>query len=169
MNRKRTAFCAFTAVLFLTLMVPGLSHADFQKIRINLLGMTCEFCERALEKNLTRVPGVESARAWLDQGIAEVTLKKGARLDIEKLARAVKDGGLTLEDIRVTVNGRLIEKEGKLAFKVGGNDQIMSLKPSKDEKVEAFLKRGSEVNLSLKIAAERTKERLWTVEAIENL
>ncbi len=169
MNRKRTSFCAFTAVLFLTLMAPELTHADFQKIRINLLGMTCEFCERALEKNLSRVPGVESARAWLDRGVADVTLKKGTRLDIERLARAVKDGGLTLEDIQITVNGKLIEQEGKLAIQVDGNDQIMFLKPSKNEKVEALLKRASELKLSLKIAADRIRVRLWTVETIEAL
>ena len=167
MNRKRTSFCAFTAVLFLTLMAPELTHADFQKIRINLLGMTCEFCERALEKNLSRVPGVESARAWLDRGVADVTLKKGTRLDIQRLARAVKDGGLTLEDIQITVNGKLIEQEGKLAFKVGGSDHLIPLK--RDEKVEAFLKRASELKLSLKIAADQIRERLWTVETIETL
>ncbi len=167
MNIKRTSFCAFTAVLFLTLMAPGLTHADFQKIRINLLGMTCEFCERALEKNLSRVPGVESARAWLDRSLAEVTLKKGTRLDIEKLARAVKDGGLTLEDIQITVNGKLIEQEGKLAFKVGGSDHLIPLK--RDEKVEAFIKRASELKVSLKIAADQISERLWTVETIEIL
>ncbi|MFQ5903629.1 MAG: heavy-metal-associated domain-containing protein [Candidatus Binatia bacterium] len=167
MSRKGIILPAFIGIFFLVLFTAASSDASFQKVRIHVLGMTCEFCERALEKNLTRVPGVESARAWLDKGTAEVTLKEGARLDIEKLARAVIDGGLTLKDIEVTAKGRLIEQEGKLAFRVGGSNQLIPLK--KDEKVEVFLKRASELKLSLKIAAGQIRERLWTVEAIENL
>lgn len=113
MKHKGAIFFAFTVLLFLALTVPESSRAGSQKVRMNVLGMTCEFCERALEKNLARVPGVESARAWLDKGLAEVTLKKGARVDIEKLTRAVKDGGLTLKNIEVSGSGNLVKQEGK--------------------------------------------------------
>ena len=168
MSKKGIILAAFIGLFFLTLFIAATSDASFQKVRINLLGMTCEFCERALEKNLTRVPGVESARAWLDQGVAEVTLKKGAELDIKKLARAVKDGGLTLQGVQITVTGRLIEREGKLGFKVGGNDQFIALRPSKDTEIKALLEGGSEVNLSLQIAADQIRERLWTVETVKS-
>ena len=167
MSKKGIILAAFIGLFFLTLFTAATSDASFQKVRINLLGMTCEFCERALEKNLTRVPGVESARAWLDQGVAEITLKKGAELDIKKLARAVKDGGLTLQGVQITVTGRLIEREGKLGFIVGGNDQFIALRPSKDNEMKALLEGGSEVNLSLQIAADQIRERLWTVETVK--
>jgi len=165
MNRKGIAFCVLTVAMLIAVTAPKLIYADFEKIRINLLGMTCEFCERALEKNLSRVPGVQSARAWLDKGVAEVTLKKGAVLDIEKLARAVKDGGLTLKDIQVAAKGRFFEQEGKLAFKVDGNNQLIFLQSSTGEKVEALVKNNSEMKFTLKIAADQIKEPLWTIKA----
>ena len=63
MKGTRTVLPATMLGLFLGWIAPELTYADFQKVRINLLGMTCEFCERALEKNLSRVPGVKSSRA----------------------------------------------------------------------------------------------------------
>lgn len=166
MKREVTVLFAITVAVLFGLVVPRLSYAGFQKVKINVFGMTCEFCERALEKNLSRVPGVESARAWLDKGIAEVTLKKGARLDIEKLARAVIDGGVSLKNIEVAAVGKLTtDGGGKPLLKVGGNHQVLDLRFASTDKYEAL--KGSEVTVLAEIAAEKVKDHLWEVKEVK--
>lgn len=161
--KKVIVFGVMAVAALFSLMAPQPTYADFKKVKINVVGMTCEFCERALEKNLARVPGVESARAWLDKGIAEVKLKNGAKLDLEKLARAVRDGGLTLKDIEVTAAGNLTEQEGKPALKVSGNEQLLRLKLA-DQRSEAM--KGAKVTVVARIAAEKVKHHVWEVKEI---
>ena len=164
MKGTRTVLLATMLGLFLGWIAPELTYADFQKVRINLLGMTCEFCERALEKNLSRVPGVKSARAWLDKGFAEVTLTESARLDIEKLARAVKDGGLTLKDFEVAAAGTLGDQGGNPVLRVSGNGQVLQLTWVTNGNYQAL--KGSEVTLHARIPAENVKIQRWEVKQI---
>jgi len=108
-------------------MLPGIGKAELIKGRAEVLGMTCEFCEKALEKRLKTIPGVEGARADLAKGYAEFTFKKGTVLDLDRIATAVKDGGLTLEKVHVTARGHIVNQRGRKALKVSGTDQVLLL------------------------------------------
>jgi len=54
-------------------------------------GMTCGHCKKAVEKALKAVDGVDDALVDLDQKTAEVTLNKEVADDV--LAKAVTDAG----------------------------------------------------------------------------
>lgn len=139
--RAKLVFLA--AILgILALPTPGL--AELLKGRLEVLGMTCEFCEKALEKRLRRVPGVAAARAWLDQGFATVTFTKEARLDVERLVQAVTDGGLTLQAIVVEAKGRIVEREGEKVLEVSQTGQRLHLQGP----AVSSLAPGQEVTLS---------------------
>jgi copper chaperone len=57
--------------------------------QLNVTGMTCGHCQKAVKEALERVPGVESAQVDLKTGVA--TLEGSA--DLQVLIRAVEDEG----------------------------------------------------------------------------
>jgi copper chaperone len=58
-------------------------------MQLNVTGMTCGHCQKAVKEALERVPGVESAQVDLKTGVA--TLEGSA--DLQVLIRAVEDEG----------------------------------------------------------------------------
>lgn len=63
----------------------------------------------------------------MKQAIAEITLKEGRPLKVEKLRRAVAEAGFTPTWIRLEAVGSLITRDGSPVFKVQGTGQIIPL------------------------------------------
>lgn len=62
--------------------------ADY-KTQLNVEGMTCEHCERAVKGALERVPGVAHAEVDLSAGSATVE----GSADVQMMLRAVEEEG----------------------------------------------------------------------------
>ncbi len=77
-------------------------------------------------------------KASLEQALADITLKEGRPLEVEKLRRAVVEAGFTPTWIRFEAVGQLTTKDGNPAFKVKGTGQVIPLVA--DEKGEALRK-----------------------------
>jgi hypothetical protein len=74
----------------------------------------------------------------LKQAKAEIRLKEGRPLEVEKLRRAVAEAGFTPTWIRFEAVGLLITRDGSPVFKVQGTEQIIPLVA--DETLEALRK-----------------------------
>jgi Cu2+-exporting ATPase len=60
-------------------------------VELKVKGMTCTHCEMRVRKALEAVEGVQSAKADHKTGKATVTLKPGAKVDKQRLVKAVND------------------------------------------------------------------------------
>lgn len=63
----------------------------------------------------------------LEEAAADIQLKEGQPLEIEKLRKTVVDAGFTPSWIRFEALGQLITRDGSPAFKVKGTDQVVPL------------------------------------------
>ena len=63
-------------------------------MKLYIEGMTCEHCKMRVEKALKGVKGVKSATVNLENGTAEVEIKKEIPLDIFK--SAIEEAGYSL-------------------------------------------------------------------------
>lgn len=81
---------------------------------------------------------MDKVKVSLKQAMAEITLKEGRPLEVEKLRRAVAEAGFTPTWIRFEAVGWLITGDGRAVFKVQGTEQIIPLVA--DEKLEALRK-----------------------------
>lgn len=70
----------------------------------------------------------------LDEAAADILLKEGQPLEVEKLRKAVVDAGFTPSWIRFEAVGQLTTRNGTPAFKVKGTDQVIPL--VSDEKLK---------------------------------
>jgi copper chaperone len=66
-----------------------------QTIQLEVTGMTCDHCRRAVEGALTSLDGVTAATADVQSGRADVTYDP-ARTDVAAMAVAVADEGYAL-------------------------------------------------------------------------
>ena len=63
-------------------------------------GLACPFCAYGIEKQLTRIDGVESVETDVKSGTVVITMKPGATLDEADANRAVEAAGFTMREFR---------------------------------------------------------------------
>lgn len=81
---------------------------------------------------------MDKVEVSLKQAKAEITLKEGRPLEVEKLRRAVAEAGFTPTWIRFEAVGSLITREGSPSFKIQGTDQLIPL--ASDAKLDGLRK-----------------------------
>ncbi len=77
---------------------------------------------------------MDKVKVSLDEAAADILLKEGQPLEVEKLRKAVVDAGFTPSWIRFEAVGQLTTRNGTPAFKVKGTDQVIPL--VSDEKLK---------------------------------
>ena len=83
----------FRTLLLLLTLSPLAALAD--TVEIPIQGMTCPFCADGLHRKLSKLPGIEKAEVSLKLKKARLTLKEGAKLDVEAVKKTVIDAGFT--------------------------------------------------------------------------
>ncbi len=73
---------------------------------------------------MKKIKGVESAKASLNEGRVRVVLKPGNSVRLEQIRKAVNEQGFTPKDARVKAVGDLIATDGRLQFKISGNNEV---------------------------------------------
>lgn len=102
----------------LAVLATGLrpAAAAVESATVQVDGLTCPFCAYGLEKQLKRLDGVESVTIDIDAGLAALQLADTVRLTnagnpdnglIAAMREAVKAGGFTPRELRITASGRL--------------------------------------------------------------
>lgn len=73
---------------------------------------------------------MENVTVSLEKAEATFDLKPGIKLRPDTLGKIVADAGFTPRNFFITSRGKLIEKDGKLAFQPIGSPQTFSLVPN---------------------------------------
>lgn len=61
-------------------------------------GLACPFCAYGLEKNLTKIEGIEGIVTDIDTGTITVTMEGSTQLREDMASQAVVDAGFTLRE-----------------------------------------------------------------------
>lgn len=67
-------------------------------------GMACPFCAYGLEKRLKEIPAVDEILIRVSDGLVQIRLVEGQRLEDEALGLAVDRAGFTLTEIQRVTN-----------------------------------------------------------------
>ncbi len=87
-------------ILTLTLLLISLpAFASVNTAYVNVNGLVCDFCARALEKIFSKQDAVQDIDVNLDTKIITVNFIDGQNLDNETLTRLITDAGYAVEAI----------------------------------------------------------------------
>ncbi len=103
-----------SSILFIWLgafALPG--QAQVESVTLKVDGLACPFCAYGLSKELKKVEGIKDARVFVDEGKVELDVETGKPVDIDKLPKAVRNGGFTPKEIRLTAAGQVEEWNGR--------------------------------------------------------
>ena len=106
-----------------------------------------------------KLPGVESVDVSLQRASADIDLRPGNSITLERLRRVVKNNGFTTTEATVTVVGTLIERGGQPALDVTGTNTVMLIgadpkQPDAFKQVQDYLRRKRTMALRLTGVAE---------------
>ncbi len=82
-----------------TLLIAFATPALANSAIVNVNGLVCDFCARALEKVFSKEETVESINVNLDDKIVTVNFKDGQNLDDETITKLITDSGYAVEGI----------------------------------------------------------------------
>ncbi len=74
--------------------------ASQEVLEIDISGMTCAFCVYGVEKNLGKLPGVDTAEVSLEANKARVIMEPGESADEDSVREAILDAGFTPGEAR---------------------------------------------------------------------
>jgi len=75
-------------------------HATQQKVYVEVNGLVCDFCARALEKVFSKQESVSGIDVNLDKKVITIDLKDNAQIEDAKIAQLVNDAGYSVIAIR---------------------------------------------------------------------
>ncbi len=85
------------AILIAAAVPPGPAIAGEKAVyAIGVDGLACPFCAYGIEKQLSRISGVETVLTDIESGTVAVTMAEGATLEETAAGKAVDDAGFTL-------------------------------------------------------------------------
>ncbi|MBI3325889.1 MAG: copper-binding protein [Nitrospinae bacterium] len=128
-----------------------------------------------MSKALKRLDGVAKVKVNLEWGWAEVHLKKGVPLEVEKLRQAITDAGFTSSWIEVEATGEVVTRDGQVALQVTnptlvllleGQVEQLSGEPGKAATVVGLLRR-DKTPLTLVLGGEEFFEAEGTLAALD--
>ena len=87
-------------LLSLILMMPlSVLAGDRYSVDISVQGMMCEFCAQKVEKVLTQLNGVITAKVDLDREIAHIECASKQAADLAKFRQVLTDAGFSAGDV----------------------------------------------------------------------
>ncbi|MCB1720892.1 MAG: heavy-metal-associated domain-containing protein [Rhodospirillales bacterium] len=90
---------ALSAIILIP-SVTNAGHADFNHdIDVNVNGLVCDFCARALEKVFGTREEVNAISVDLNNHLVAIDLKEGANIDDEEITKLITDSGYNVVDI----------------------------------------------------------------------
>lgn len=133
MNRKIKKFISVVVALGLASMIfiPP-AQAEVVKANLTILGMSCSMCAYGLHKKLSALEEIEKATIDFKTETGILTFKPEARIDYERIEKAVTEGGYTLKDMSVKAIGRLEKKKNSFFFIISKTGQRLPLKTNKE-------------------------------------
>lgn len=85
---------------------------------------------------MKKVPGVESVKVSLSEGMAHIQLAAGNAVSLEQLRKAVNEQGFTPKEATVIVAGDVVTRGKETLFKVNGSNDSFELDPTEAMKLK---------------------------------
>lgn len=89
-----------TTIAILSLSVPAYAMHPGGTIYVDVNGLVCDFCARALEKVFGKEEAVDNIHVDLDTKVITIHFKEGKNLDDEAITGLIQDSGYNVEKIR---------------------------------------------------------------------
>lgn len=131
----RKVLFALTAIaLAVGLSLPA--QAGVKSLTLKVDGLACPFCAYGVEKKLKKVEGVEKLKIDIDAGKVTVDVKPDARLAaasdkqglVDRVKKAVIEGGFTPRELRATVEGEVVSQDGGWFLRLPETGEVLTLK-----------------------------------------
>ena len=88
------------------ILIPATASADHapleQDVKVNVNGLVCDFCARALEKVFGAREEVHGISVDLDNHLVAIDLNDGANIDDEEITKLITDSGYNVVEITRT-------------------------------------------------------------------
>ena len=79
---------------------PVFATESTSKVKVEVNGLVCDFCARALEKTFKKMGSVEDISVNLTTKIITIDLKEGSKLTDTDIKKAVNDAGYAIKEIQ---------------------------------------------------------------------
>ncbi len=100
-NRRAAAIYSLLAALLCGLVLPAQAVAGEPAVySLQADGLACPFCAYGIEKQLSRIDGVDSVETDVQSGTVVIRMKPGWTLAEADARRAVEAAGFTMRDFR---------------------------------------------------------------------
>jgi len=137
------------AIVFLLLPFPVHAAAGGPELSVKVDGLSCPFCAYGMEKKLKKLEGIQDLKIQVDKGMADLTFKRGASIDLDDIQARIRKGGFTPTKIHGTLTGMLKKAGDHWLLKLGGSDQVWRLDLSAQDKTRTTtLKEGLRVTIT---------------------
>lgn len=105
-TRAATGLKALIAatLIFLALLSAASASEEQPVYTLQAYGLACPFCAYGIEKQLSRIEGVESVSTDIKSGTVTITMQAGAALEEATAKRAVDKAGFTMRDFKQKEN-----------------------------------------------------------------
>ena len=85
--------------LFILTMLPSVSFATSQSVTINVSGLVCDFCARAIEKVFGKEEAIKDVKVDLDAKTILLNFKDRQNIDDTKITELVTNAGYKVVSI----------------------------------------------------------------------
>lgn len=99
MKKTRILFFVVATAILLHIPLVHIRAAD-NIVYVDINGLVCDFCARALEKVFGEEDSVSSISVNLDDKVLTVNLQEGKSINDDRLTELVQDAGYNVEAIR---------------------------------------------------------------------
>lgn len=107
----------YVPILFLGFIFSGaVNAAGLLEVKQTIFGMDCAPCAYGVEKNLKKIQDIKDVSVSLNEGYAEVTLKPGNSVTMDKIRQVIREGGFTPKDATVLVSGTIALVDGQMTL-----------------------------------------------------
>jgi copper chaperone CopZ len=127
-------------ILVLLFCLPTKSLAGLIWVEVGVNGLTCSVCTQSVERSISRLEFVESVSMSLEKTEGRIYLKKGATVDLKKIAKAVVNAGFSVRFVRFAISFHDVAIEGDGSFVYQGQSYQWLQLQSSPAKGEIILK-----------------------------
>ena len=119
--KQNTLSTSLIASLAILLLSTGAFSSEQKQATVRVDGLSCPFCAYGLEKKLKSIDGVDKLEIKVNDGLAILTYKDGAKIDKAVIAKKVKEAGFTPSEITIgTAKEQKMTNGEKITLNVQG-------------------------------------------------
>ncbi len=115
-------FNKIIALLFLFFSLNGDLFAQFITAEIGVDGLTCSQCQLGVEMSIKKLDFIQNIEINLEHTDGKIIFKPGAKVDMNKLAKAITDAGFSVRFIKANFNFINLNVSNNFCFAYEGDN-----------------------------------------------